>query len=154
MNNEIFLMIDSYIDGELNHSDEDILFEQLALNSDARDYFRRVNLIRNHTGALPDEFPSKLEENIIAKVYKPASGYAESSFNCRVARYAAGAISIILLIISLFLLNEVSGYREEINTALNRLNKQDAIIEALYNSLPTTEVQAKYSNEIIIKPKI
>lgn len=152
MNNEIFLMIDSYIDGELNQKDEEILFEQLALNSDARDYFRRVNLISNQTRLLTDEFPYKLEENITEKLY--SAGSVRRSFSQRATGYAAAAVSVILLIISLLLLNEVSGYRQEINSAINQLNKQNTIIEALYNSLPATEVHAKYSNEIIIKPKI
>lgn len=152
MDNEIFLMIDSYIDGELNRKDEDMLFEQLAINSDARDYFRRVNLIRSQTKSLTDEFPAELEGNITRKVF--ASGSVRRSFSQRAAGYAAAAISFVLLLISLLLLNEVSGYRQEINSAVNQLNKQNTIIEALYNSLPAAEVQAKYSNEIIIKPKI
>ncbi len=152
MNSEIFLMIDSYIDGELSPQDEDILFEQLALESDARDYFRKVNLIKNGADSLADEFPSKLERDIIGSINRRSSG--KFSNHAGITGYVAAGISVILLIISLLLLNQVSGYRNEINSVINQINKQNIIIEALYNSFPPTEVHPEYSDEIIIKPKI
>lgn len=152
MNDEIYLLIDSYIDGELNRKEEDILFEQLALNSDARDYFRRVNLIRNQTKSFTEEFPSSLEKIIVSKVRRHTSFM--HSYGSRITGYIVAGISVMLLIISLFLLSEISGYRDEINSAVSQMNKQNEIIEALYNSLPPTVIRATYSNEIIVKPNI
>ena len=152
MNDEIFLMIDSYIDGELSRNDEDILFEQLALNSDARDYFRKVNLIRNQTECLTKEFPVMLEKKIISGVQR--NSLQRYSYSARFTGIVAAGISIFLLAITFFLLNQVADYRNEIRSAVNQMRKQSTIIEALYNSFPPTEVHAQYSNEIIIKPKI
>lgn len=152
MNDEVYMMIDSYIDGELSRNDEDLLFEQLALNSDARDYFRKVNLIRNQTESLIKEFPALLEKKIIGGVRR---NYLQRySYSTRFTGIVAAGISVVLLIISLFLLNQLADYRNEIHSAVNQMRKQNTIIEALYNSFPPTEVHAQYSNEIIVKPKI
>jgi len=152
MEEKIFIMIDSYIDGELNRSDEDLLFEQLALNPDARDYLRKVNLVNNQTRLTGAEFPASLERNILHGISsKPAF---RVSRNTRLAGYFSAGISIILLLLSVFLLSQVTDYRAEINIALSRMQKQDQMIEALYNSYPPAEVHARYSNEIIVKPNI
>lgn len=152
MNERIFLMIDSYIDGELNRSDEDILFEQLAVNPDARDYLRKVNLINKQIRLSEVDLPSSLEQNILGSVNrKSAHGISRRT---RVTGYLSAGISVILLIVSLFLLEQVSDYRTEIDTAIDRMEKQNQMIEALYNSYPAAEVQAHYSNEIVVKPKI
>lgn len=152
MNDEIFRMIDSYVDGELSRPDEDILFEQLALHSDARDYFRKVNIIKNQTESLTNEFPMLLEKKIIGSVQR--NSLQRYPYGARIIGIAAAGISVILLVISLLLLSLVSDYRNEINSAVIQMKKQNIMIEALYNSFPPTEVHAQYSNEIIIKPKI
>lgn len=152
MDDKIFLMIDSYIDGELNRSDEDILFEQLAVNSDARDYLRKVNLVNNQTKLTVTEFPSELERNILSGITRKS--VPGISGTARLTGYISAGISLILLIISLFLLEQVSDYRTEMNDAMNRMQKQNQMIEALYYSYPAAEVHARYSNEIIVKPKI
>ena len=152
MNENTLKMIDSYLDGELNRSDEDILFEQLAVNPEAREYLRKVNLVSNQTRLSAAEFPSSLEQNILSSVNKRSvSPFTPAA---RLTGYFAAGISIILLIVTLFLLSQVSDYRTEIKTVLNRVEKQDQMIEALYNSFPAAEVRAEYSNEIIVKPKI
>ncbi len=152
MNDRIFLMIDSYIDGELNRSDEDILFEQLAVDPDARDYLRKVNLINKQTRHSAVNLPSSLEQNILSSVNRKSA--RRISRGARITGYFSAGISIILLIISLFLLGQVSDYRNEFNSAMDQMKKQNQMIEALYNSYPAAEVHARYSNEIIVKPKI
>jgi hypothetical protein len=152
MDEKIFMMIDSYIDGELNRNDEDILFEQLALNPDVRDYLRKVNLVKNQTRLSSGGFPSSLERNILTSVRSRTT--PRLSGGARLAGYISAGISIILLVISLFLLGQVSDYRNEIHSVLNRMETQNEMIQALYNSYPAAVVHAQYPNEIIIKPNI
>lgn len=143
------MKIDSYLDGELDPGEEELLFEQLSLNQDSRDYFRKVNMIKNHTKSLASEFPGSLEKRILNN--KQETKKRQISFNPGIA---AAVIAFILLIISGFLLNRMIDYGNDIRTSLVLIKKQNAIIESLYNCLPPTEVRAQYSNEIIIKPKI
>ncbi len=152
MDEKIFIMIDSYIDGELNRNDEDILFEQLAVNPDARDYLRKVNLVNNQTRLSVAEFPSSLERNILEGI--GGRSQPRVSTSARLTGLISAGISVILLIVSLLLLGQVSDYRNEINSAVTRMQKQNVMIEALYNSYPAAEVHAQYSNEIIVKPNI
>lgn len=95
MDEKIFMMIDSYIDGELNRNDEDILFEQLALNRDVRDYLRKVNLVKNQTRLSSGGFPSSLERNILTSVRSRTT--PRLSGGARLAGYISAGISIILL---------------------------------------------------------
>jgi hypothetical protein len=149
MNQETFMMIDSYLDGELDSEEEEVLFEQLSLSRDSREYFGKVYLLKNHTKSLSNEFPRSLEKRILNN--KRETKLQHFSYS---AGIAAAVISVILLIISALLLNRVMDYGNEIRTSILQIKKQNAMIEALYNSLPPTEVRAQYSNEIIIKPNI
>lgn len=153
MDDKLFLKLNEFADGELDHNDEVFLFEQLAVDSEARNYFRKINLIRNELGKSDEEFPSSLEK----KILQHTQPVPERSFIYKYAGVAGaltGIILIILLVVSLFLLNEVSDYRHEINSVKDQINVQNRTIEALYNSLPPVDVKAVYSNEIIVKPKI
>lgn len=143
------MKIDSYLDGELDPGEEELLFEQLSLNQDSRDYFRKVNMIKNHSKSLASEFPGSLERRILNN--KQETKMRQMSFNTGIA---AAVIAFILLIVSAFMLNRMIDYGNDIRTSLAQIKKQNAMIEALYNCLPPTEVRAQYSNEIIIKPKI
>lgn len=149
----MFSKINEFADGELDHQDEIFLFEQLAVDVDARNYFRKINLVRNELENSDKEFPSSLEKKILRKI-QPTP---DKSYIFKYAGFAGAltaVILIVLLVISLFLLSEVSDYRHEINSVKDQLNTQNKTIEALYNSLPPVDVRAVYSNEIIIKPKI
>jgi len=107
MNSEIFLMIDSYVDGELDRNEEEILFEQLASNPEARNYLRKVNVLNNQLKLSAAEFPPHLERDITNSISRRTA--SPLSYKARFAGYISAGISTILLIISLFLLLRISG---------------------------------------------
>ncbi|HSD62625.1 MAG TPA: hypothetical protein VLB50_02470 [Ignavibacteriaceae bacterium] len=153
MDEKLFAKINEFADGELSHQDEIFLFEQLAVDAEARNFFRKINLVRSVLEGSEEEFPPSLEKKILRK----AEVTPERNFLFKytgLAGLVTGIISIILLIISIFLLSEVSDYRKEINSVISQVKAQNKTIEALYNSLPPVDVKAVYSKEIIIKPKI
>ncbi len=153
MDDKLFSKLNEFADGELDHNDEVFLFEQLAVDSEARNYFRKINLVRQELERSDKEFPASLEK----KVLRITPSVPERSFIFRYAGVAGaltGVILIILLVISIFLLSEVSDYRHEINSVKDQINIQNKTIETLYNSLPPVDIKAVYSNEIIVKPKI
>ncbi len=152
MDSEIYLMIDSYVDGELDRNDEDKLFEHLAVNPEARDYLRKLNLVNNQMHLSAVEFPSKLERNILNRISRKFTPRVHHIAG--LTGYISAGISIILIIISLLLLTRISDYRDEIKSALNQVQKQNSMIEALYYSYPAAEVHAQFSNEIIVKSNI
>ena len=153
MDENLLSRINAFADGELENREESSLFEQLAIDTEARNYFKKIGLLRNEIERSDEEFPSSLESVILNKQLS-FPGKRFSIKNAHFAGVLTGLISIILLIISILLLSEVSSYRNEINSVLEQVKAQNKTIEALYNSLPPIDVKAAFSNEIIIKPKI
>jgi len=152
MDDKLLLMIEEYADGELNREDESFLFEQLAVNAEARTYFRNINLVKNELESAAEEFPSHLEKIIITRMQSPADRISFSRL--KLAAAVVSAVLILLSIITFRLLNEVSGYRQEISQVITQLKEQNKTIETLYNCFPPAVIHPVYSNEIIIKPKI
>lgn len=153
MNKEnLFIKIGEYIDGELKQSEEESLFAELALDSEARNYLRKMSLLKQAGVDDEVEFPIHLEEKILTattlKEFSIVRGRPAFGF----AKYVSIGISVVLIVISLFLFNSINEYRGEIKKIVNQVEEQKELIKVLYNSLPSTEVRATYSNEIIVKP--
>ena len=71
MNDEKILeTINKYFDGELEKGEEMLLFTQLSLSDEGRKYFKQLNRIRAAVDDSIDEFPEKLEEDILRSIGK------------------------------------------------------------------------------------
>ncbi|HSR17809.1 MAG TPA: hypothetical protein VLM39_06920 [Ignavibacteriaceae bacterium] len=64
------------------------------------------------------------------------------------------AAILIMLLISGYILMQVSYCRDKVNDLSGQLGQQTKTIQMLYNSLPGIEVRAAVENEIIIKPSL
>jgi len=145
-------MINSYLDGELEKSSESFLFTQLAINAEAREYFRHLNSLKTVVEESIGEFPEELD----AKILKSISSENSSAIKLisRERAYAGFfiAASIILLIISSYLFFNISSYNEKVDELSRKVVIQTRTIQMLYNSLPGIEVEATINNAIIVKP--
>ena len=61
-------VINSYFDGELEKGHEPLLFTQLSLNSEAREYFKQLNKIKAAIEESVEDFPEELDERILRSV--------------------------------------------------------------------------------------
>jgi len=147
-------IINAYFDGELEKGQEPLLFTQLSLNSEAREYFKQLNKIKTAVEESLEEFPEELDERILRSVgssrpQKPRIVSSIKSF--RAIPYAA---AIVLLFLSGYLFFKVSSFQERVDNLSQHVTLQSKTIQMLYNSLPGIEVRATFDNEIIIKPNI
>ncbi len=149
---KVFIRIDEYIDGEIKQSEEESLFAELALDSEARKYLRSLTLLKQTGAGNSSEFPVNLEEKILMATTLKDFSVVRRNLPSKITRYISIGVSVILLIVSLFLYISVNQHRKEIITIVNKLEDQQELIKALYNTLPAAEVRATYSNEIIVKP--
>jgi hypothetical protein len=152
--NKLFELVNLYFDSELNKSEEASLFSNLASNQSARDYFKRLSIIRNTVDDTIEEIPSELEERILRSVGSRSFRKVSFFSNMNIFSAISYAAALILLFLSGYLFLKVTSYQERVDNLSQQMMIQSKTIQMLYNSLPGIEVQASSENEIIIKPKI
>ena len=147
--------INKYFDNELSKQDEIILFTQLSQNEEAREYFKQQNILKTSLQASVTEFPEELEKRILNSIGEAKSRQNSPSF---IRRYLPAAISsgiaLLLLLVSLFFYSKTLNYKEQLKTTIWQVNKQQQMIQLLFNSLPTTEVKGYLKNQIIVTPTL
>jgi hypothetical protein len=147
-------IINLYIDGELDKSMESAMFSILASNSEAREYFKSLQKIKNAVEKTTEDFPSELEERIFRNL-KNEKKVSESFLgNYNIKNFISYAAAVIFLFISGYLFLKISSYQERFESVSQQIILQSKTIEMLYNSYENIEVNAKLDNQIIIKPSI
>ncbi len=152
---DIKKLINEYFDDEMKKEEEVFLFTTLSQDEEAREYFKKMNLLKSSLDEVKENFPLELEERIYYslddKVQKE-----KNFFNFRnLFQMAYYSIAIILLVISIVLFFRVEEYKKDMDNAVNIISAKSETIELLLqNTLPTTEVKAKFPNEIIIKSNL
>ncbi|RPI67998.1 MAG: hypothetical protein EHM47_15045 [Ignavibacteriales bacterium] len=108
-----------------------------------------MNLLRNTIEQTEEEFPEELEERIfhsLKKVdLKPMQNLIKSP-----AAIISYSFLVILILLNIYLLGRIGSYNEKMNAVENVVEKQDRMIELLFNSLPPTEVRAVNINNSIL----
>jgi hypothetical protein len=124
------------------------LFISLSSDEQARNYFRQNWLLRSVASEMQEAFPEEVEKKILSKTILNG----RNKFLTRKMRSILAYATIIVLFgISLFFYSQVKAYKEDINQVHLDIQKQNKTIEILLNSLPTTEINGKFSNAVIIK---
>lgn len=158
---EIKKLINEYFDGELNKEKEIFLFTLLSQNEEGREYFKKLNILRNVLNENSQEVPFELEERIFRSIGK-FENKNEKVFTAKnIFVFGSYALAIILIIVSIFLFNEVNNYKDEVDEALEIVKAKSETVDLLLNNtLPVAEVKGKfipnksYLNEIIVKGKL
>ncbi len=152
---DIKKLINEYFDDEMKKEEEVFLFTTLSQDEEAREYFKRMNLLKTSLDNVKEDFPLELEERIYYslddKVQKE-----KSLFNFRnLFTIGSYAVAIILLFISIILFLQVRDYKKDMDNAVNVISAKSETIELLLqNTLPTAVIKAKFPNEIIIKSNL
>jgi hypothetical protein len=142
-------LIQLYVDGELEKNKEPLLFASLSQDSDARDYFKSMNLLKNAIEKTGKEFPPELEKRIFYSIKdkrKKNEVFLRSSGTAKIISYSLIAI---LILINIYLLGRISSYSDKMNAVETVVQKQNQMIELLYNSLPATEIRAASKNQLL-----
>lgn len=145
-------LINRYFDNELDKSEEVFLFTQLSQEEDAREYFKQMNVLSENVKNTFDEFPLELEEDILNAT---VSGIGKKNiFSFNIQSVIGYSFSVVLLIISLFIYTQSIEYKADIEMNIQQINHQSKMLEMMFHALPPTEVKAKFTNDIIIRPTI
>jgi hypothetical protein len=101
-NDELEIMINEFLDGELDKSKEGFLFTQLSLDENFREYFKKHTSLKNEFQNLNEEYPSSLDSEILNSLIKIKPSKEVYSFQNNVAKYSGFLVAVILLILSIF----------------------------------------------------
>ena len=143
-------LINGYFDNELDKSEEVYLFTQLSQEVEAREYFKQMNVLSENVKNTFEEFPQSLEEEILISTFAGKEGKKWFAFN--IQSVIGYAFSVVLLVISLFIYTQSIEYKADIEMNIQQINQQNKMLEMMFHALPQTEVKAKFTNDIIIRP--
>lgn len=143
MNTEkIFELVDLYYDDELTKAEESHLFSVLAANAEGRDYFKKMQMLRNSVRLSAEDLRNGTDKNIltsIASQKKPAA----KQWSLRPVHLAAAALVLVFLSVLSFLYAEVKSSSYEVQKLNHMIIDQQQTIEMLYNTLPSVTVSSK-----------
>jgi hypothetical protein len=151
---EIKLMADEFLDGELDKNKEPILFTHLSLDEEAREYFKSLNSIKSVMDSTIEEFPESLDSRILYSITTTHKKNIFFTVKNNIPALLSYALTIMLFIISILFYSQTLNYRETIDQKNQQVIQQNKTIELLMNSLPMTEVTATYANPVKVEAKM
>ena len=154
MNTEdIKLMADEFLDGELDKNKEPILFTHLSLDEEARDYFKSLNSIKSVMDSTIEEFPESLDSRILYSINSTNKRNIFFTVRNNIPALLSYTLTVVLLVVSVVFYSQTLDYKKTIDQKVEQVDQKNQMIELLMNSLPQTEVNANLDNEVIIKAK-
>ena len=154
MNTEdIKIMVDEFLDGELDKNKEPILFTHLSLDEEARDYFKSLNSIKSVVESTIEEFPESLDSRILYSITSTNKKNLFFTVKNNIPALLSYTLAVMLLVVSVVFYSQSADYKEILDQKIEQVDQKNQMIELLMNSLPQTEVNANLDNEVIIKAK-
>lgn len=141
---ELINMIELYFDNELDKNKEVIMFTFLSANEEAREYFKKMNMLQNIVSSSIVEFPESAERKLFKEIEKRNNHEGKNIFYKKVSSTIAFAMSVVLLAVSIFFYSRSEEYKTQFVGLTREVNEQKQKIDLLINSLPPVEVQGTY----------
>ena len=152
--NEIINMINQYFDDELEKGKEPIMFTFLSQDSEAREYFKKLNALKSGLVNSLEEFPTALDEKILRSIGQSNENQLTFFINKKVFSAITYSVSVILLILTIFFYSKSEDYKVQFVDLTREVKKQNERLELIMNALPPVDVSGSYyrTKQIIVKP--
>ncbi len=145
------ILIQSFLDGELEKEKEGIVFTHLSQCQDCREFMKGINLLNSAAQTEIKEYPLSLDERIMRTIEKRETHKHNNIFTFRMPAYVSYALGIIIILLGLYLFDTTKEYRSEMREAVNTMKEQNQQIQQIMNSLPEVGVEARQPNLITIQ---
>ncbi|MCK9281200.1 MAG: hypothetical protein M0P71_11310 [Melioribacteraceae bacterium] len=149
-NEELEILINEYIDGELDKNKEGFLFTQLSLNHNLRDYFKKCCLLKNEFQKTTEKYPDSLDSNILNSLADIGIKENIISPKNQMQKYFLYMVVIVIGIVSIIFINESSINSRQLEKTVMQLENQEQMIKLLINSIPSAEIKSTREESIII----
>jgi predicted anti-sigma-YlaC factor YlaD len=151
---DIKIMIYEYLDGELPKEKEAFLFTHMANCVKCREEFKQQNLIKHTVQINQKEVSVKFEE----RLFKAVAGTKMKSMapvsGIGIKTRVSYAVAVLLLVTSIILFSEGAGYKQQLQNVSYRIEEQNKLIKALFNSIPFDENAVNVQKPIIVSAKM
>ena len=151
---EIKLMTDEFLDGELDKNREPILFTHLSLDEEARDYFKSLNSIKGIVESTIEEFPESLDSRILYSITSTSKKNIFFTVKNNIPAFLSYTLAVLLLALSVVFYSQTVSYNDNMEQTNQQVIQQNQMIELLMNSLPPTEITASYANPVKVEAKM
>ena len=152
---ENYLLINEYIDDELDREKENFLFSILASDNEAREYFKKMTRFKQLLSASGEEYPDSLDTKMEAiNTKKPNAISAAVSFK-NAATYIAYLVLLVVVFLGINLFDRVSSQSMQLEAAYEKIERQKDVIELITsNQIYPVTIEADYNDEIIIEANL
>ena len=152
LNEKFVIMMNEFVDGELEKEKENFLFTELGQNDEAREYFKSLTSIKMMSANSVEKFPSELDGKILTNLKESSSKSLFQTLIPGRISFLAYSVLIIMLTIGYFLFNQISFQQTQLELANQRVIKQERLIQLIMsNQLPPVTVRPDSENEIVIQ---
>ncbi len=145
--------IEAYFNEELSGEEESLMFSEIAEDYEAREYFKKVNLLKTALRASAEKTPYELDEKILKEVLEKKH-VVGIPFQFNFQTVFTYVLSVAFLVLSLLFYSMLKDYRSELKEAKSVIQYQSKTLNVLLNSLPPVDVTGKLPNKIIINSKL
>jgi hypothetical protein len=135
LNENNYELINRYFDGELDKESEILLFTSLSVNEVDRKYFKEMHILKTAVKELDVEYPDSLDFKVLHSI-DSLDERRFTKIGGKLHLAISYTVAAVLLLVTLFLFNEVKSYRQSFESISKEVIEQKQTIEMLYNSLP------------------
>ncbi|MFA7289108.1 MAG: hypothetical protein WC055_09530 [Melioribacteraceae bacterium] len=149
-NEELEIMINEFVDGELDKSKEGYLFTQLSKNDCLREYFKKCGIIKNEFQKSNEKFPFSFDAKILNSLreadIKTTPHYSQNY----IQKYLVYLLVIVMVAISVYFIKESQINSKQLERTVMQVENQEKMIKLLINSIPSAEIKSTREESIII----
>lgn len=142
MNEQTKNTIEQYFDKELHKSMEPQLFELLAIDEKARDYFKIIYELKNSSEDTIEEFPHQLDRKILNTLYEKTAKQKYTLPNFRFSTLLAYSFALVMFIVSILFYYDLRTYQHQLDQSIEQINYKQKEVELLLNSIPAIQIEA------------
>lgn len=149
-------LINLYFDNELEKSKEPVLFSMLSQDSEAREYFKKLNVLKSGIENTMEVFPSTLNAKILHSIGKLNETQTVLFINKNIFSAITYSLTIILLILTVFFYVQSEEYKVRLFDLTREVKKQSDRLELIMNAMPQVEVTGGYvrTKQIVVRPNM
>lgn len=142
MNEQTKNTIEQYFDKELHKSMEPQLFELLANDEKAREYFKTIYELKNSSEDIIEEFPHQLDRKILSTLYERTAKQKFTLPNFRFSTLFAYSFALVMFIVSILFYYDLRTYQHQLDQSIEQINYKQKEVELLLNSIPAIQIEA------------
>ncbi|NOX18393.1 MAG: hypothetical protein GXO87_08955 [Chlorobi bacterium] len=147
-------LINRYFDAELSKEEEIFLFASLSEDEKGREYFKTLAALNEAINRTHEEFPENLDDKILQSLAERKTEAVKGKSFVSPPALFAYAVSVILIIFILMFKSDLNNYKKELQAQASVVNRQNKMIELLFNALPAATVQAERKTQIVVTPQL